>query len=113
MIRSQPALEHLTGVPIKSTSDYRTCVHIQTDARTLNLHWGLRQPYDLGGFTGRGDLIPAWASHAHMRKEAPAPIRSRRAEMAALSYARARCSGYGRASARPQYAHAVAETSYA
>ena len=33
--------------------------------------------------------------------------------MAALSYARARCSGYGRASARPQYAHAVAETSYA
>ena len=33
--------------------------------------------------------------------------------MAALSYARARCSGYGTASARPQYAHAVAETSYA
>ena len=33
--------------------------------------------------------------------------------MAALSYARARCSGYGRASAWPQYAHAVAETSYA
>ena len=33
--------------------------------------------------------------------------------MAALSYARARCSGYGRASARPQYAHAVPETSYA
>jgi class 3 adenylate cyclase/pimeloyl-ACP methyl ester carboxylesterase len=33
--------------------------------------------------------------------------------MAVLSYARARCSGYGRASARPQYAHAVAETSYA
>ncbi len=33
--------------------------------------------------------------------------------MAALSYARARCSGYGRASARPQYAHAVADTSYA
>jgi pimeloyl-ACP methyl ester carboxylesterase len=33
--------------------------------------------------------------------------------MAALSYARARCSGYGTASAQPQYAHAVAETSYA
>jgi len=33
--------------------------------------------------------------------------------MAALSYARARCSGYGTASARPQYAHTVAETSYA
>ena len=33
--------------------------------------------------------------------------------MAALSYARARCSGYGRASAWPQYAHAVADTSYA
>ena len=33
--------------------------------------------------------------------------------MAALSYARARCSGYGTASARPQYAHAVPETSYA
>ena len=33
--------------------------------------------------------------------------------MAALSYARARCSGYGMASARPQYAHAVPETSYA
>src|SRR5277367_5026576 len=38
---------------------------------------------------------------------------SRRAEMAALSYARARCSGYGTASARPHYAHAMAETSYA
>jgi pimeloyl-ACP methyl ester carboxylesterase len=33
--------------------------------------------------------------------------------MATLSYARARCSGYGTASARPQYAQAVAETSYA
>jgi pimeloyl-ACP methyl ester carboxylesterase len=33
--------------------------------------------------------------------------------MAALSYVRARCSGYRTASARPQYAHAVAETSYA
>ena len=32
VIWSQPALEYLTGVPIKSTSDYRTCVHIQTDA---------------------------------------------------------------------------------
>jgi class 3 adenylate cyclase len=31
----------------------------------------------------------------------------------ALWYARARCGGYGTASARPQYAHAVAETSYA
>ncbi len=33
--------------------------------------------------------------------------------MAALSYARARCSGYGMASARPPYAHAVPETLYA
>src|SRR5262249_17923372 len=33
--------------------------------------------------------------------------------MAGSSYARARCSGYGTASARPQYAHAVPETSYA
>src|SRR5882757_1048186 len=33
--------------------------------------------------------------------------------MAALSYARPRSSGYGMANARPQYAHAVAETSYA
>src|SRR5262249_56340128 len=33
--------------------------------------------------------------------------------MAGSSYARARCSGYGPASARPQYAHAVPETSYA
>ena len=33
--------------------------------------------------------------------------------MAALSYARARRSGSGRASARPQYAHAMPETSYA
>ncbi len=33
--------------------------------------------------------------------------------MAALSYARARCSGYGMASARQPYAHAVPETSYA
>ncbi len=33
--------------------------------------------------------------------------------MAASAFARARCSGYGTASARPQYAHAVAETSYA
>ena len=33
--------------------------------------------------------------------------------MAALSYARARSSGYGMANARPKYAHAVAETSYA
>jgi hypothetical protein len=24
-------LEHLTGVPVQSTSKYRTCVHIQTD----------------------------------------------------------------------------------
>src|SRR6187200_2009754 len=47
VIWSQPALEYLTGVPIKSTSDYRTCVHIQTDARTLNLHWGLLQPHIL------------------------------------------------------------------
>jgi pimeloyl-ACP methyl ester carboxylesterase len=33
--------------------------------------------------------------------------------MAASSYARAPCGGYGTASGRPQYAHAVAETSYA
>jgi len=33
--------------------------------------------------------------------------------MVASSYARARCSRYGTASARPQYAHAMAETSYA
>jgi pimeloyl-ACP methyl ester carboxylesterase len=33
--------------------------------------------------------------------------------MAALSYARARCGGYGTACARPQYAHRVADTSYA
>ena len=33
--------------------------------------------------------------------------------MAALSYARARCSGYGMASARQPYAHAVPETLYA
>ena len=33
--------------------------------------------------------------------------------MAAFSYARARCNGSGRASARPQYAHAMPETSYA
>jgi pimeloyl-ACP methyl ester carboxylesterase len=35
------------------------------------------------------------------------------AETAALSYAGAQCSGSSTASARPQYAHAVAETSYA
>ena len=41
MIRGQPSLEHLTGVPIQSTPNYRTCVHIQANARTLKFHWGL------------------------------------------------------------------------
>jgi hypothetical protein len=36
-----------------------------------------------------------------------------KAEIAALSYARARCGGYGTACTRPPYAHRVAETSYA
>ena len=60
VIRRQPALEHLTGLPIKSTSDYRTCVHIQTNARTLNLHWGL--PH-LVALPARTTLS---ATHVHM-----------------------------------------------
>ena len=41
MIRTQPPLEHLTGVPIQTARNDRSCVHIQPDTRTLNLHWGL------------------------------------------------------------------------
>ena len=63
MIRAQPALEHLPGVPVKTASDYRTCVHIQTDARTLNLHWGLLQPHILWLY--RQDLIPVGNPRSH------------------------------------------------
>ena len=41
MIRAQPPLKHLTGVPIQPTPDDRTCVHIQANTRTLTFHWGL------------------------------------------------------------------------
>jgi hypothetical protein len=36
-IGTQPSLEHLTGVPVQSTSEYRTCVHIQpnTDPKIM------------------------------------------------------------------------------
>ena len=41
MIRSQAALEQLTGLPIQATRHHRSRVHIQPNTRTIPDHWGL------------------------------------------------------------------------
>ena len=66
MIRTQPALKHLTGLTIECTPNHRTCVHIQTNTRTLNLHWGL--PHC--GSTGQ-DLIPDGNPRSHVVRPQP------------------------------------------
>ena len=73
MIRGQPPLEHLTGVPIQSARHHRSCVHIQANTRTLNLHWGL--PTSCGS-TGQ-DLIPVGNPRSHARGGPSPPYRLR------------------------------------
>jgi len=61
VIGSQSSLEHLTGVCVQSTSEDRTCMHIQPNTRTLKFHWGL--PH-LVALPARTHFLSA--THVHM-----------------------------------------------
>ena len=41
VIRAQPALEQLPGLPVQAARHHRTGVHVQSDTRTIRQHWGL------------------------------------------------------------------------
>ena len=41
VLGGQPAVKELAGFTIQPARNYRSCVHIQSDTRTLTFHWGL------------------------------------------------------------------------
>ena len=61
MARRQPTFKNLAGFPIKPARHHRPCVHIQTNTRTLNYHWGL--PH-LVALPARTNFLTA--THVHM-----------------------------------------------
>jgi len=61
IIRSQPALEDRAGITVQPARDDRSCVYIQLNTRTLNLHWGLSH---LVALPARTHFLSA--THVHM-----------------------------------------------
>ena len=68
MIGGQPSLEHLTGVPVQSTSEYRSCVHIQANADPkIMVSWPRCAPRVSGGGDPGGVFVePAGAAVHHL-----------------------------------------------